>query len=216
MMVRQGDADTLLAGIDTHYNETIRPALEVIGRQQWLSSVHGLYIMVMEKGIYLLADTTVCIDPTPEELAETAILAAEKAKMLEIEPAIAMLSFSNFGSTNHPQAQKVKRATEIVKERAPELMIDGEMQADTAVAVGTIEQSYPFSTLKEAANVLIFPDLNSGNICYKLLHNLGDAESIGPILMGMNKAVHVLQRGDDVHDIVNMAAIAVVDAQNKK
>jgi len=214
MMVRQGDADTMLSGIDTHYPETIRPALEVIGKQQGLSSVHGLYMMVFKKGIYFLADTTVCIDPTPEELAETAILAAEKAKMLEIEPAVAMLSFSNFGSVNHPLAQKVRKATEIVKQRAPELTVDGEMQSDTAVVAEILQKSFPFASLKDAANVLIFPDLNSGNICYKLLHHLGEAEAIGPILMGMNKPVHVLQRGDDVDDIVNMAAIAVVDAQN--
>jgi malate dehydrogenase (oxaloacetate-decarboxylating)(NADP+) len=213
MMVRKGDADALLGGIDTHYPETIRPALEVIGKQQGLSSVHGLYMMVFKKGVYFLADTTVSIDPTPEELAETAILAAEKARMLDIEPRVAMLSFSNFGSVNHPQAKKVKLAAEIVKERAPELAVDGEMQADTAVVPELLE-GFPFSKLNSPSNVLVFPDLSSGNICYKLLHHLGGADAIGPILMGMNRPVHVLQRGDDVDDIVNMAAIAVVDAQN--
>ncbi len=213
MMVRMGDADALLGGIDTHYPETIRPALEVIGKQQGLSSVHGLYMMVFKKGVYFLADTTVTIDPTAEELAETAILAAEKVRMLDIEPRVAMLSFSNFGSVHHPQAKKVKRAVEIVKERAPELIVEGEMQADTAV-VPELLNGFTFSKLKSTANVLIFPDLNSGNICYKLLHHLGGAEAIGPILMGMNKPVHVLQRGDSVDDIVNMAAIAVVDVQN--
>ncbi|QEM70150.1 NADP-dependent malic enzyme [Geobacter sp. FeAm09] len=213
MMVRQGDADTLLSGIDTHYPETIRPALEVIGKQPGLSSVHGLYMMIFKKRIFLLADTTVCIEPTAEELAETAILAAEKAQMLDIEPTIAMLSFSNFGSVQHPQALKVKKATEIVKDKVPGLVIDGEMQSDTAVVTEILQKSFPFANLKEAANILIFPDLNSGNICYKLLHHLGGAEAIGPILMGMKKPVHVLQRGDDVDDIVNMAAIAVVDAQ---
>jgi len=132
--------------------------------------------------------------------------------MLDIEPRVAMLSFSNFGSVNHPQAKKVMRAVEIVKERAPELVIEGEMQADTAVVPELLE-GFTFSKLKTNANILIFPDLNSGNICYKLLHHLGGAEAIGPILMGMNKPVHVLQRGDSVDDIVNMAAIAVVDAQ---
>jgi malate dehydrogenase (oxaloacetate-decarboxylating)(NADP+) len=214
MMVRMGDADTLLAGIDTHYPETIRPALEVIGKQEGLSSVHGLYMMVFQKGIVFLADTTVCIEPTPEELAETAILAAEKARMLEFEPKVAMLSFSNFGSVIHPQTIKIKKAVEIVKKRVPELEVDGEMQADTATNPDILKKSFPFASLKDAANILIFPDLNSGNICYKLLHNLGGAEAIGPILMGMKKPVHVLQRGDDVTDIVNMAAIAVVDAQN--
>jgi len=212
MMVRMGEADTLLGGIDTHYPETIRPALEVIGKQQGRSSVHGLYMMVFKNDVYFLADTTVTIDPTAEELAETAILAAEKVRMLDIEPRVAMLSFSNFGSVDHQQAKKVKRATEIVKERAPELVVDGEMQADTAVVPELLE-GFTFSKLKSNANILIFPDLNSGNICYKLLHHLGGAEAIGPILMGMNKPVHVLQRGDSVDDIVNMAAIAVVDAQ---
>ena len=214
MMVHQGDADSLLSGIDTHYPETIRPALEVIGKQEGLSSVHGLYMMVFKKKVVLLADTTVCIDPTPEELAETAILAAEKARMLDIEPTVAMLSFSNFGSVNHPLTTKVKKAVEIVKKRAPELVVDGEMQSDTAVVTEILQKSFPFASLKEAANILIFPDLNSGNICYKLLRHLGEAEAIGPILMGMKKPVHVLQRGDDVNDIVNMAALAVVDAQN--
>ncbi len=212
MMVRMGDADALLGGIDTHYPETIRPALEVVGKQQGLSSVHGLYMMVSKKDVYFLADTTVTIDPTAEELAETAILAAEKVRMLDIEPRVAMLSFSNFGSVHHPQALKVKRAVEIVKERAPELIVEGEMQADTAVVPELLE-GFTFSKLKSSANILIFPDLNSGNICYKLLHHLGGAEAIGPILMGMNKPVHVLQRGDGVDDIVKMAALAVVDAQ---
>ena len=144
--------------------------------------------------------------------ANMTILAAEKVRMLDIEPRIAMLSFSNFGSVNHPQAKKVQRAVEIVKEREPDLVIEGEMQADTAVVPELLE-GFTFSKLKTGANILIFPDLNSGNICYKLLHHLGGAEAIGPILMGMNKPVHVLQRGDSVDDIVNMAALAVVDAQ---
>ena len=213
MMVRMGDADSLLGGIDTHYPETIRPALEIIRKKEGLSSVHGLYMMVFEKGAYFLADTTVTINPTAEELAETAILAAEKVRMLDIEPRVAMLSFSNFGSVQHEQTLKIKRAVEIVKARAPELIIEGEMQADTAV-VQELLSDFTFSKLKKTANVLIFPDLNSGNICYKLLHHLGGGESVGPILMGMNKPVHVLQRGDSVEDIVKMAAIAVVDVQN--
>jgi malate dehydrogenase (oxaloacetate-decarboxylating)(NADP+) len=213
MMVHMGDADTLLSGIDSHYPETIRPALEVIGRQPQLTGVHGMYMMIFKKGIYFLADTTVEIEPTAEELAETALLAAEKVRLLDIEPRVAMLSFSNFGSANHELALKVKRAVEIVKQKAPELEVDGEMQADTAVNQDILS-NYPFSTLKGPANILIFPDLNSGNICYKLLHRLGGAEAIGPILMGMKKPVHVLQRGDDVSNIVNMAAIAVVDAQS--
>jgi malate dehydrogenase (oxaloacetate-decarboxylating)(NADP+) len=214
VMVLLGDADALLSGIDANYPDIIRPALEVIGKREGLSSVHGLYMLVFKKGIFFLADTTVCIDPTSEELAETAILAAEMARLLEIEPRIAMLSFSNFGSVKNPHTLTVKRAVEMVKERAPQLVVDGEMQSDTAVTPEILAENYPFSSLKEAANVLIFPDLTSGNICYKLLSRLGGADAIGPILMGMKKPMHVLQRGDDVADIVNMAAIAVVDAQN--
>ncbi|MCM0082060.1 NADP-dependent malic enzyme [Geomonas sp. Red32] len=215
MMVRMGDADTLLSGIDAHYPETIRPALEVIGKQPQLTGVHGMYMMIFKKGIYFMADTTVEIDPTAEELAETAILAAEKVRLLEIEPRVAMLSFSNFGSVSHELTLKVKKAVELVKQKAPDLEVEGEMQADTAV-VPEILTNYSFSTLTGPPNILIFPDLNSGNICYKLLHRLGGAEAIGPILMGMKKPVHVLQRGDDVTDIVNMAAIAVVDAQSQE
>ena len=214
MMVRMGDADAMLSGIDAHYPETIRPALEVIGKQPNLTSVHGMYMMVFKKGVYFMADTTVEIDPSAEELAETAILAAQNVKVFDIDPRVAMLSFSNFGSVRHPLSDKVRKAVEIVKERAPELIIDGEMQADTAVVQELLDH-FSFSKLQQTANVLIFPDLNSGNIAYKLLARLGGAEAIGPILMGMQKPVHVLQRGDDVSDIVNMAAIAVVDAQNR-
>jgi len=213
MMVHMGDADTALSGIDAHYPETIRPALEVIGKQPQLTGVHGMYMMIFKKGIYFLADTTVEIEPTAEELAETAILAAEKVRLLDIVPRVAMLSFSNFGSVNNQQALKVKKAVELVKQKAPELEVDGEMQADTAVTP-EILANYSFSTLTGPANILIFPDLNSGNICYKLLHRLGGAEAIGPILMGMKQPFHVLQRGDDVANIVNMAALAVVDAQS--
>ncbi len=214
MMVRMGDADAMLSGIDSHYPDTIRPALEVVGKQPNLTSVHGMYMMVFKKGVYFMADTTVEIDPSAEELAETALLAAQNVLAFDIDPRVAMLSFSNFGSVRHPLSEKVRRAVEIVKERDPELIIDGEMQADTAVVQELLDH-YSFSKLKNTANVLIFPDLNSGNIAYKLLARLGGAEAIGPILMGMQKPVHVLQRGDDVNDIVNMAAIAVVDAQRR-
>ncbi|PLX80331.1 MAG: NADP-dependent malic enzyme [Desulfuromonas sp.] len=213
MMVEQGDADTLLSGISHHYPETIRPALEIIGKQDDLSRVHGLYMMVTKKEAVFFADTTVTIEPTAEELAETAILTAERAKYFEIEPRVAMLSFSNFGSAQHPLTNKVAKATKLVKEWSPELIVDGEIQANVALDPELIEQQYSFSKLKGNANVFIFPDLQSGNIAYKLLHKLGGAEQIGPILMGTKKPVHVLQRGDDVADIVNMAAVAVVDAQ---
>jgi malate dehydrogenase (oxaloacetate-decarboxylating)(NADP+) len=213
MMVQKGDADTMLSGINHHYPETIQPALEIIGKQEKLSKVHGMYMMVFKKKVVFFADTTVTIDPTAEELAETAILAAEEVRKFDIEPKIAMLSFSNFGSTNHPLTLKVKKATALVKQQAPHLIVDGEIQANVALDPELTEVQYPFSMLKGDANVFIFPDLQSGNISYKLLNKLGGAEAIGPILLGMNKPVHVLQRGDDVADIINMAAVAVVDAQ---
>jgi malate dehydrogenase (oxaloacetate-decarboxylating)(NADP+) len=213
MMVLKGDADTLLSGINHHYPETIRPALEVIGKREGLSKVHGMYMMVTKKEAVFFADTTVDIEPTPEELAETAILTAHKARQFDFEPKVAMLSFSNFGSAEHPLTVKVKRATALVKAQAPDLIVDGEIQANVALDPELVEKQYPFSKLKGDANVFIFPDLQSGNIAYKLLHKLGGAEQIGPILMGMKKPVHVLQRGDAVADIVNMSAVAVVDAQ---
>ena len=167
-----------------------------------------------KRQIYFLADCTVNIEPTAEDLAEIAICTAEMARRFEVEPRVAMLSFSNFGSTRHPLSEKVRRATEIVKQRAPHLMVDGEMQADTAVVPEIIEETYPFSSLQGGANVLIFPTLEAGNIAYKLLARIGGAEVIGPILMGLSSPVHVLQRGAEVNEIVNMAAIAVVDAQD--
>jgi malate dehydrogenase (oxaloacetate-decarboxylating)(NADP+) len=213
MMVLKGDADTLLSGINHHYPETIRPALEVIGKREGLSKVHGMYMMVTKKEATFFADTTVSIEPTAEELAEIAILTAQKARQFDFEPKVAMLSFSNFGSAPHPLTIKVKKATALVKAHDPELIVEGEIQANVALDPELVEKQYPFSKLKGDANVFIFPDLQSGNIAYKLLHKLGGAEQIGPILMGMKKPVHILQRGDAVADIINMAAVAVVDAQ---
>ncbi len=213
MMVHMGDGDALLSGIDHHYPETIRPALEVIGKRDGLSKVHGAYMMVSKKHISFFADTTVTIEPTAEELAETAILTAEVARGFDIEPKVAMLSFSNFGSSNHPLVSKVQKATALVKHQEPGLVVDGEMQANVALDPDLVEKQYPFSEIKGDANVFVFPDLQSGNISYKLLNKLGDTEAVGPILMGMKKPIHVLQRGDDVSDIINMAAVAVVDAQ---
>jgi malate dehydrogenase (oxaloacetate-decarboxylating)(NADP+) len=214
LMVRLGDADALIGGLTTHYPDTIRPALQVIEPRPQLHQVAGVYLLITPKGdIYFLADATVNIEPTSEELAEIAIMAAEKARRFNQEPRVAMLSFSNFGSTRHPLSDKVRRAVELVRQRAPSLMIDGEMQADTAVAPQILDETYPFSTLKGGANVLIFPNLEAGNIAYKLLQRLGGAELIGPLLTGLSKPVHVLQRGSEVNDIVHLAAIAVVDAQ---
>ncbi len=213
MMVAMGQADALVGGLTLHYPETIRPALEVIPVRDGLRKVSGLYLMITQQGIYFLADATVNIEPSAEDLAEIAICAAETAERFNVKPRVALLSFSNFGSTRHPLADKVRRAVDLVKKRAPELMVDGEMQADTAVTPDIIARDYPFSTLKDGANVLIFPNLESGNVAYKLLARLGGAEAVGPILMGLSKPVHVLQRGAEVNEIVNVAAIAVVDAQ---
>jgi len=215
MMVHMGDADTLLSGIEHHYPDTIRPAMEVIGKQDGLSKVHGAYMMVTKKEVVFFADTTVNIEPSAEELAEIALLTARKAHQLDVEPRVAMLSFSNFGSTKHPLSLKVQKATALIKERNPALVVDGEMQANVALDPELSAKQFPFSAVQGNANVFIFPDLQSGNICYKLLNKLGGAEAIGPILMGMKRPIHVLQRGDDVADIVNMAAVAVVDAQEQ-
>jgi malate dehydrogenase (oxaloacetate-decarboxylating)(NADP+) len=214
LMVHMGDADVLIGGLTQHYPDTIRPALEVIPVRTGLRRVSGLYLMITQRGdFYFFADATVNIEPSSEDLAEIAVCAAEIARRFNVEPRVAMLSFSNFGSTRHPLADKVRRAVELVKQREPSLIIDGEMQADTAVVPEIIENTYPFSSLKGGANVLIFPNLEAGNIAYKLLSRLGSAEAIGPILMGLSKPVHVLQRDAEVSDIVNVAAIAVVDAQ---
>jgi malate dehydrogenase (oxaloacetate-decarboxylating)(NADP+) len=214
VMVRLNDADALIGGLTTHYPDTIRPALQVIEVRPEMRIVAGVYVLITAKGdLYFLADATVNIEPTAEDLAEIAIMAAEKARRFNQEPRVAMLSFSNFGSTRHPLADKVRRAVNLVRQRAPGLMIDGEMQADTAVAPQILEETYPFSTLKGGANVLIFPNLEAGNIAYKLLQRIGGAECIGPLLTGLSKPVHVLQRGSEVNDIVHVAAVAVVDAQ---
>ncbi|MBI3680969.1 MAG: NADP-dependent malic enzyme [Acidobacteria bacterium] len=217
MMVRLGDAEALVAGLTRHYPDTIRPALQVIPVREGCRKVSGMYMLITPRGqVYFLADTTVNIEPTADDLADITMEAADTVRRLDVEPRVALLSFSNFGSTRHPLAEKVRRAVEIVSQRMPQLMVDGEMQADTAVAPEIIDETYPFSRLKSGANVLIFPNLEAGNIAYKLLMRIGGAEAIGPILMGLSRPVHVLQRGCEVNDIVNVAAIAVVDANRAR
>jgi malate dehydrogenase (oxaloacetate-decarboxylating)(NADP+) len=210
MMLRRGEADGFLAGVSQHYPDTIRPALQMIDIRPDAGRVCGVYVMITKGRLYFFADTTVNIEPTAEQLAEIAWLASEVAIQFNVTPRVAMLSFSNFGSTRHPLAEKARKAAELVKQRFPGLMVDGEMMADTAVTPEIIEEEYPFSTLKGGANVLIFPDLGSANIAYKLMMRIGGAEALGPILMGLSRPVHVLQRGATVEEIVNMAAIAVV------
>ena len=213
LMLRAGQADAVVAGVDMYYPDAIRPALEVIGAEPGRRHVSGIYMLVLPQQTFFFADCTVNIDPDAETLAEIASAAAQFVQRLGIEPRVALLSFSNFGSVRHPAADKVQRAVALLHEREPALQADGEMQADTAVVERILMKSYPFSKLKGAANVLIFPNLDAANISYKLLDRIGGAEAIGPILVGMAQPVHVLQRGSDVNDIVNMAVIAAVDAQ---
>jgi malate dehydrogenase (oxaloacetate-decarboxylating)(NADP+) len=212
LMLRQGRADAVLAGVDMYYPEAIRPALEVIGIEPGRRRVSGIYMMVFQQQTLFFADTTVNIDPDAETLAEIASAAARFVGRLGVEPRVALLSFSNFGSVKHANAEKVRRAVELLHQREPELQADGELQADTAVVERLLTRSYPFARLRSAANVLIFPNLDAANIAYKLLDRLGGAQAIGPILVGMAQPVHVLQRGAEVNEIVNMAVIAAVDA----
>jgi malate dehydrogenase (oxaloacetate-decarboxylating)(NADP+) len=214
LMVRLGDADALIGGVTRHYPETLRPALQVIPLREGFRRVCGVYLLISQRGdLYFLADATVNIEPSAEDLAEIAIAAAACARRFDVEPRVAMLSFSNFGSSRHPLADKVQKAVRCARQLAPGLVIDGEMQADTAVVPEIIDTIYPFCSIKGGANVLVFPNLEAGNVAYKLLARIGGAEAIGPILMGLSKSVHLLQREAEVNDIVNVAAIAVVDAQ---
>jgi len=212
LMLRAGRADALVAGEDMHYPDTIRPALEVIGVERDRKHVSGIYMMIFRQQTFFFADCTVNIDPDAETLAEIASATASFVWRLGVEPRVAMLSFSNFGSVKHPAADKVQQAVALLHEREPALQVDGEMQADTAVVERILTKTYPFSKLRSAANVLIFPSLDAANIAYKLLDRLGGAQAIGPIVVGMDRPVHVLQRGSEVPDIVNMAVIAAVDA----
>jgi len=217
MMVHMGDADAYVSGLIHNYPETIRPALQIVGTTPGVHKVAGMYIMIVRDKVYFFSDATVNIDPSAEDLAEIAGLAADAACRfdVDVEPRIAMLSFSNFGSTRHPLTDKVRLAVELLRKHRPDLAVDGEMMADTAVVPEIIDELYPFSRVREA-NVLIFPDLGAANVAYKLLQRLGGAEAIGPVLLGMGKPIHVLQRGDEVRDIVNIVALAVVDAQERQ
>lgn len=214
LMVKMGDADAFISGLTYDYPEVIRPALQIHHTAPGATRAAGVYIMIVEDKVFLFTDATVNIDPTAEDLAEIATLAADYAVKLEIDPHVAFLSFSNFGSTPHPLSDKVRKAVALVKERRPDLHVDGEMQADTAVVPEIAEERYPFSAVKDA-NVLVFPSLESANIAYKLLSRLGNAKAIGPILLGMGAPVHVLQTGDDVNAIVQIASVAVMDAMGR-
>lgn len=215
LMVKMGDADAFVSGLTYEYPEVIRPALQIHHTAPGAARAAGVYLMIVEDRVYLFTDATVNIDPKAEDLAEIACLAADFARQLEIDPRVAFLSFSNFGSTPHPLSDKVRKAVEMVKQRCPDFVVDGEMQADTAVVPEIVDERFPFSAVKDA-NVLVFPSLESANIAYKLLARLGKARAIGPILLGMGAPVHVLQTGDEVNDIVQVAAVAVMDAMSRK
>jgi malate dehydrogenase (oxaloacetate-decarboxylating)(NADP+) len=213
MMVQKGLADGQVHGIDRPYADAIRPVLQVIPRSPSVSKVSGVYLMIFRDRIMLFADATVNITPSPQDLAEIAVLASEKARFFDIVPRVAMLSFSNFGSTRHPDAKMVQKAVEIVRERQPDLIVDGEMQADTAVDKERLKD-YPFCRLKRPANVLVFPNLVAGNVAYKLLERLGGAKAVGPLLMGISKPFNVLQRGATMENVVDVIAVTVVQAQD--
>lgn len=216
MMVDNGEADALISGLTRQYPDTIRPALEIIGTADTAQRVAGMYIMLTKRGPLFFADTTIHINPTEEELIDITLQTARAVEHFNIKPRIAMLSYSNYGATPSPEANLVRNAVARIKELQPSLVIDGEMQAGVAFNKELLKENYPFSDLvNESPNTLIFPNLAAGNIAYHLLQELGGAEAVGPVLLGLKKPVHVLQLGSTVRQIVNMVAIAVIDAQAK-
>ena len=216
MMVETGDADAMISGLTRNYQDTIRPAIQIIGTEEGVKKIAGMYIMLTNKGPLFLADTTVNFNPTSEELADITLLVAKEVRSFGIVPRVAMLSYSNFGSSDTPEARLVRNARHIVKQRNPSLIVDGEIQGIMAFNKEILKDSYPFSELLSGdVNTLIFPNLSAGNIAYNLLQEVGGSDSIGPVLLGLKKPVHVLQLGSSVRSILNMVLIAVIDAQMK-
>ena len=216
MMVETGDADAMISGLSKNYPDTIRPALQIVGMEEGSKKVAGMYIIMTKKGPIFLADTTVNFNPTAEELADITMMVAKEVRNFGITPVIAMVSYSNFGSSNSPEAKLVAQAREIVKQSDPSLIVDGEVQANVAFNKEVIKDNYPFSELVDKdVNVLIFPNLAAGNVAYNLLQEVGGFDAIGPVLLGLSKPVHILQLGSQVRSIFNMVLIAVVDAQMK-
>jgi malate dehydrogenase (oxaloacetate-decarboxylating)(NADP+) len=211
-MLHLSDADMMIAGVSTHYVESLRTILEVVGPAPGVRRVSSHYLVLLPKGVLFLADCAVNVDPDAEGLAEIALLTAATARALGIEPRVSMLSFSNFGSVDHPYARKVRRATELAKEKAPGLVIDGEMQLATALDGPLRREYFPFSSLEQDANVLVFPDLQSGNLALHLLQCVGGAVPIGPLLMGTRLPAHLLQYGATVEEVVNLVAVGAVEA----
>jgi malate dehydrogenase (oxaloacetate-decarboxylating)(NADP+) len=206
----------MISGIGFHYPDGLRAPLQIIGTRPDHRTAAGVYLVTTRQRVLFFADATVNIDLDAERLARVAVLTADLARAFDIEPRVAMLSFSNFGSVRNPRTNVVRDAVEIARSLDPKLVIDGEMQANTALNEEHLNSTFPFNRLQQEANVLIFPNLEAGNIAYKLVARLANAEVVGPVLVGMRKPVHILQRGDEVKDIVNLTAIAVVEAQNNR
>jgi malate dehydrogenase (oxaloacetate-decarboxylating)(NADP+) len=213
-MLAAGEVDAMVAGIEVNYAEILRPVLQVIGKADGVSKVSGLYMLAFPgRELLLFADTTVNIDPGPETLRDIALQTATFARYIGMRPRVAMVSFSNFSSNSHEESRQMAEAVELVREADPELEIDGEMQADTAIDEIKLREVYPFTRLTGAANILVFSRLSAANVAYKLLDRLGGADVIGPVLLGMAKPAHILQRGCSVQDIVNLATVAAVDSR---
>jgi malate dehydrogenase (oxaloacetate-decarboxylating)(NADP+) len=216
MMIKNGDADAMISGYSRNYRSVVKPILETISKVKGVSRVAATNLMLTKSGPLFLSDTTINVDPTAKELAKIAQMTANTSKLFGLEPVIALLSFSNFGSSRFPQAKKVSQAVAMLHRSNPELMVDGPVQSDFALNKEMLQKGFPFSSLsKMKVNVLVFPNLDAANITYKLMKELKEALSIGPILMGLSEPIHVLQLGASVEEIVNMSAIAVIDAQSK-
>ena len=216
-MVETGMADVMISGISRNYRDSIRPALQVIGVEEGINKIAGMYILITKEGPVFFADTTVNINPSVEELVDITLLVAKTVKQYKIDPKIALLSYSNFGSNEGDDALKMREAARIMHEKHPDITVDGEIQANFAVNKDLVSDFFPFSPLSnKGANTLIFPNLSAGNIAYKLVKEMSQSEAIGPILLGMKKPVHVLQIGSSVREILNMITIGVVDVQNRK
>jgi len=214
MMVETGEADAMVGGMTRNYPDTIRPALQTIGRQKGVKKVSGMYILMSRFGPLFLTDTSVNFNPTAEEIVEIAELAAKEVEKFNIKPRIALLTYSNFGSADGDDAIKMRKALGILKERNPEMIVDGEMQAHLPFNLDLLKENHPFCDLVDGgANVLVFPNLSASNIAYNLVKEIANIEKIGPVLLGLDKPIHLLQLGSTTREIVNMVAIAVVDAQ---
>ncbi|MCK5519918.1 MAG: NADP-dependent malic enzyme, partial [Candidatus Marinimicrobia bacterium] len=214
MMVESGDVDAMVSGVNSPYADVIRPALQIVGKQDGVNKIAGMYMLRTKKGHYFLADTTININPTAEDLVDISILAKEKVEEFGVKPVMAMLSYSNFGSAEGKASKETKKAISILHQDHPDILIDGEMQANFALNKEIRNERYPFSKLaNKDVNTLIFPDLTSGNITYKIMQEIGSAEAIGPIVMGLKKPIHVLQLSSSVREIIDVGTIAVVDAQ---